>query len=386
MPTKASAQPYLDTLRGVIDEVVAPAAVEVDRTGTFPRAGIDALGRAGLLGLLSAPDVGGQGEGHRAATLVIEQLGHHCASTAMVAMMHYCAVPLVEASGSKAVREEVAGGRHLLALALSESGSRSHFWAPVSTARAADGSGGAQVRLDAHKSWVTSAGEADSYVWSSRPMDAEGLSTLWLVPAGAPGLSVGAPFDGLGLRGNSSSPMSAEGLVVPADAMLGPDGGGFDLMMMVVLPYFQLMNAAFSVGTMDAATTKAAAHVAGTRLTLLDQSLAESPTVRAYVARMRIRTDMVRTLVLDALDALEGGRDDVMLRVLEVKAAAGESATEVTDLAMRVCGGAAFRKEVGVERHFRDARAATVMAPTTDILYDFIGRITCGLPLFEEPS
>ena len=79
---------------------------------------------------------------------------------------------------------------------------------------------------------------------------------------------------------------------------------------------------------------------------------------------------------------LEQGRADAMLRVLEVKAAAGEAATEVTDLAMRVCGGAAFRKEVGVERNFRDARAATVMAPTTDVLYDFIGKAVCGLPLF----
>lgn len=377
-----TALPPLQALRSVIEEVVAPGAVEVDRSGTFPRAGIEALGQAGLLGLLSAPEVGGRGESFRAAALVIEELAQHCASTAMVAMMHYCAVPLVEAEGPRPVREAVAAGEHLLALALSEAGSRSHFWAPVSTA-VPEGDG---VRLDARKSWVTSAGEADSYVWSSRPMGADGLSTLWLVPADSPGLCVGAPFDGLGLRGNSSSPMTADGLIVPADAMLGADGAGFDLMMMVVLPYFQVMNAAFSVGTMDAATTKAAAHVAGTRLTHLDQSLADSPTVRAYVARMRIRTDMVHTLLLDCLAALEEGRDDLMLRVLEVKAAAGESATEVTDLAMRVCGGAAFRKEVGVERHFRDARAATVMAPTTDVLYDFIGRISCGLPLFEEPS
>lgn len=380
-PTGNALSP-LDTLRSVVDDVVAPAAAEVDRSGTFPRASIDALGQAGLLGLLSDTSVGGRGEGIRAAALVIEELAHHCASTAMIVMMHYCAVPLIEAEGAPPVREAVAAGEYLLALALSETGSRSQFWAPVSTATAS----GENVQLDARKSWVTSAGEADGYVWSSRPMAAEGMSTLWLVPADATGLSVGAPFDGLGLRGNSSSPMTAEGLLVPADAMLGPDGGGFDLMLMVVLPYFQIMNAAFSVGTMDAATTKAAAHVAATRLTHLDQSLAETPTVRAYVARMRIRTDMVRTLLLDTLAALEGGRDDTMLRVLEVKAGAGESATEVTDLAMRVCGGAAFRKEVGVERHFRDARAATVMAPTTDVLYDFIGRITCGMPLFEEPS
>jgi alkylation response protein AidB-like acyl-CoA dehydrogenase len=164
--------------------------------------------------------------------------------------------------------------------------------------------------------------------------------------------------------------------------MLGPDGGGFDVMMGTVLPYFQLMNAAASLGTMEAATTKAAAHVSGAQLQHLGQPLADLPTIRAYVARMRIKTDMVRTLLLDTISALESGRADTMLRVLEVKAAAGEAATEVTDLAMRVCGGAAFRKEVGVERHFRDARAATVMAPTTDVLYDFIGKAVCGMPLF----
>ena len=91
---------------------------------------------------------------------------------------------------------------------------------------------------------------------------------------------------------------------------------------------------------------------------------------------------MVHTLLLDTLNALEQGEPHAMLRVLEVKAAAGETATEVTDLAMRVCGGAAFRKDLGVERHFRDARAATVMAPTTDALYDFIGKAVCGMPLF----
>jgi alkylation response protein AidB-like acyl-CoA dehydrogenase len=193
---------------------------------------------------------------------------------------------------------------------------------------------------------------------------------------------VTAPFDGLGLRGNYSSPVIAEGVLVEKAAMLGSDGGGFEVMMNIVLPYFQFMSAGCCVGLMEAATTKAAAHVGGTRLEHLDSSLADLPTIRAYVARMRIKTDMVRALVRDALDALESGRAEAMLRVLEVKAAASEASTEVTDLAMRVCGGAAFRKEVGVERHFRDARAATIMAPTTDVLYDFIGKAACGLPLF----
>jgi alkylation response protein AidB-like acyl-CoA dehydrogenase len=67
---------------------------------------------------------------------------------------------------------------------------------------------------------------------------------------------------------------------------------------------------------------------------------------------------------------------------LEIKAAAAEAALSVAALGMRVCGGAAYRKEVGVERRFRDAQAASVMAPTTDVLYDFIGKAICGQELF----
>jgi alkylation response protein AidB-like acyl-CoA dehydrogenase len=225
--------------------------------------------------------------------------------------------------------------------------------------------------MQPHQRWATSAGQADSYVWSSRPLAADGPSTIWLVPGNADGLRIPAPFNGLGLRGNHSSPVTAVGVGVPRTAMLGADGGGFDVMMGIVLPYFQLMNAAAAVGTMAAATAKAAAHVAGARFQHLGQPLADLPTIRAYVARMQIKTDMARALLLDTIAALESGRADAMLRVLEV-----------TDLAMRVCGGAAFRKEVGVERHFRDARAATVMAPTTDVLYDFVGKAVCGMPLF----
>jgi alkylation response protein AidB-like acyl-CoA dehydrogenase len=372
------AQTYLDSLEKIAVEVIRPAAAEIDQTGDFPRAAMDALSKGGLLGLISAQEVGGMGQGLRAAALTIERIAQECASTAMVLCMHYAGTAVIEAHGPLEVRKEIAAGKHLTTLAFSERGSRSHFWAPVSSATGHNGT----VDLDAAKSWVTSAGQADSYVWSSRPLGAEGASTIWLVPADAAGLAVAGPFDGLGLRGNASSPITAKKVAVERSAMLGPDGGGFDIMMSIVLPYFQIMNAAFSIGTMEAATRKAAQHVSGARLEHLGSSLADLPTIRAYIARMRLKTDMAHTLLLDTLNAIEAGREDTMLRVLEIKAAAGEASTEVTDLAMRVCGGAAFRKDVGVERNFRDARAATVMAPTTDVLYDFIGKLECGLPLF----
>lgn len=369
---------HLEALERVIAEIVEPRAAEIDKTGAFPREALDALGKAGLLGLISAKEVGGSGLGPRAAAEVVERLARSCGSTAMVVCMHYAGTAVIEQHGPREVREAIASGRHVTTLAFSEAGSRSHFWAPTSTAVRAEGG----YRLDAKKSWVTSAGQADSYVWSSKPVAAEGPSTIWLVDAKAPGLTVPAPFDGMGLRGNASSPVTASGVTVAESAMLGADGAGFDVMMGIVLPIFSLMNASGSVGMMEAATAKAAAHVSGTSFEHLGSALAELPTIRAYVARMRVKTDLARTLWLDTIAAMETGREDTMLRVLEVKAAAGEAALEVTELAMRVCGGAAFRKDVGVERHFRDARAASVMAPTTDVLYDFIGKAVCGLPLF----
>jgi alkylation response protein AidB-like acyl-CoA dehydrogenase len=369
---------YLQRLNDVVSETIAPSAVEVDRHAQFPRGNVDALAKAGLLGLISAKEVGGGGEDMRAAAHVIEKISEACSSTAMVSCMHYCATAVLEKFGRIDVRKAIAEGRHVTTLAFSEAGSRSHFWAPVSTAVSSDGG----FVLDGVKSWITSASEADSYVWSSKPVSAVGASTIWLVSAKAAGVSTIAPFDGLGMRGNASSPVKGTSVKVTEEDRLGADGGGFDVMMGVVLPIFSVLNASASLGIAEAALQKACAHVGQTKFEHIGQSLAELPTIRAYVARSRIRLDAARALRDDTIAALQAQRPDAMLRVLEVKAAAAESALEVTDTAMRVCGGAAFRKDVGIERHFRDARAASVMAPTSDVLYDFIGKAVCGLPLF----
>jgi alkylation response protein AidB-like acyl-CoA dehydrogenase len=165
--------------------------------------------------------------------------------------------------------------------------------------------------------------------------------------------------------------------------MLGPDGAGLDVALGTALPWFLVLSGAFSLGLMEAVVAEAGTHLGATRLEHLGQTLVQQPLVRADLARMRLITDGVRALLTDTIAALETGRSDGQLRVLEIKAVAAEAAIDVTDLAMKVCGGAAFRKELGIERRFRDARAARVMAPTTDALLDFVGRAIAGLPLLE---
>jgi alkylation response protein AidB-like acyl-CoA dehydrogenase len=371
------AHAHTASLSSVIEETVAPNAAEIDKAGTFPRANVEALGKQGLLGLISADEVGGRGADMAAAADVIERLSGVCGSTAMVTLMHYAATALIEAHGGDDIRRAIANDGHLTTLAFSEAGSRSHFWAPLSTASADNG----QVVLEASKSWVTSAGEADSYVWSSRPLTVDGPMTLWLVPSTTAGLGVRGAFDGLGLRGNASSPVRAENVRIPRTAMLGADGAGLDIALQTALPFFLVLSAAFSLGLMEALVDRAAAHLTGTRLEHLGQSMAEQPDLRGRFAKLRIRTDEVRAFLSDTLTALGTGREDATLRVLQVKAVAGEAASEVADGVMRLCGGSAFRKEFGVERLFRDALAARVMAPTTEALQEFVGRVSLGMPL-----
>jgi isovaleryl-CoA dehydrogenase len=370
---------HLDALERVITDVVAPAATTVDEQGTFPSAAIKALGGAGILGLTASPDVGGGGGSMRDAAEVVLRLAATCGSTAMVVLMHYSAVATLEAYGPKDVRQAIGEGRHLTTLAFSEAGSRAEFWVPLSTATPLGGT----VVLEATKSWVTSGAEADSYVWSSRPVDqATGPMTLWLVPSQAEGLikNTGG-FDGVGLRGNGSIPVTADGVRVPLDARLGADGDGLDIALATALPWFLVLSGAFSLGILEAVTAQAGAHLSTTRLEHLGEALIQQQIPRTEYARLRLMTDRVRAFLSDTLSALETGRPDAQLRVLEVKAVAAEDAAVGCDLAMRLCGGAAFRKETSINRHHRDSLAARVMAPTTEALLDFVGRAVSGLPL-----
>ncbi|HEY7387999.1 MAG TPA: acyl-CoA dehydrogenase family protein [Bryobacteraceae bacterium] len=373
-----TSETYESALERVCTASIAPHAAAVDRDAAFPTDSLRALASAGLLGAISSTDSGGLDLGLSGAAHIIRRVAEECGSTAMVLTMHYCGAAVLESHGPKEARAAAASGEHLSTLAFSESGSRSHFWAPVGTACPHNG----HVQLNASKSWITSAAHATAYVWSSRPLAADGASTIWLVPASSPGLTVKGRFEGLGLRGNDSSPVAAADVAVPLSAMLGGDGQGFEIMMSIVLPVFAVLSAACSNGLMAGAIRRTVEHVTHTRHSDTAASLAELPTIRNYIARMRIKADLSDALLGDTIAAIAEKRADATLRILECKAAAAESASEVLDLAMRVCGGAAFRKEVGVERFFRDARAAGVMAPTTDVLYEFLGKAVCGMPLF----
>jgi alkylation response protein AidB-like acyl-CoA dehydrogenase len=375
----------LSNAKEIADSVLAPAARQNDKEGRFSSEAVAAFGRTGLLGMMLPAEVAGSALGPRTFAGVVATLAEADASVAMVYLMHVSAAATIAAArpgtAVAATLKEIAAGRHLSTLAFSEAGSRSHFWAPVSRARR----NAAGVHITAKKSWVTSAGHAQSYVVSSLAPDGAGPtdSTLYLVPTGTRGLSVAGPWDGMGLRANASAPIVLEDCEVSSGYQLTDDGAGFQTMLQVVLPLFNLGTAAVALGLCRAAVAATAAHLKSARFEHLGQSLGESlPTLRAQLAAMQIDTDGLSARIDDVIDHFERPRETTMLRVLESKAAAGDVAISVTSAAMRACGGAAFSKHMAVERLFRDAHAGAVMAPTGDVLREFIARAVLEMPLF----
>src|SRR5690242_14419632 len=252
----------------IASSTLAPTAAENDRLGRFSSEAIEALSRAGLLGMMLPAQIGGGALGPRAFADALTALAAADASVAMVFLMHTLAALTIAAAPRTPtldrVLEEIVAGHHLSTLAFSEAGSRSHFWAPVSRAISLNGRG---VRISAHKSFVTGAGHVQSYVVSALAPAGAGLtdSTLYLVDARSPGLTVSSPWDGLGLRANASSPVTLDGCEVTTDRRLTADGAGFATMLNVVLPLFNVGQAAVSLGICRSAVSATLAHLTTAR-------------------------------------------------------------------------------------------------------------------------
>lgn len=366
-------------------EVLGPRADQIDQARQFPRENLRALGTTGVLGLLIPRQHGGSGGTIADMARALETEGRNCASTGMVTLMHFCAMATIAAKGSDELRQRIlpaaARGEHLGTLAFSEAGSGGHFYMPVSEA----GQNGSGKLLSANKSFVTSAGEADSYVVSTRRAGATSPTdvNLYLVPKGAGGFTVRGKFEGLGLAGNASAPATLANVSVEDNARIGEEGSGFPTMLEVVLPHFQIGVASISIGIASAAFDVITARVRERKYEQAGgAALASIPRVQFLVAEMAIELNAARAYVNETIRKAMAGDPAAMIDVLGVKAKAAESCLGIVSRAMTLGGGWAFGRRGGLERMFRDAQAAAVMAPASDVIKDFVGKASLGIPLF----
>jgi alkylation response protein AidB-like acyl-CoA dehydrogenase len=375
-----SSETIIKTVKRIAKETVSPFARTVDSDMQYPRNAMDALRDTGLLGLTIPKEHGGLGQNISVACEVIEELAKACGSTAMVYLMHLCGVACYLSSAKPLpILTEIALGRHLTTLAWSERGSRSHFWAPTSYVTTT----AEVIVFSADKTFVTAAKEADSFIVSSRTSQASATSDTWLfyVKKTDTGILHSGEWRGMGMRGNGSNAVIFKECEIPRERALCPPGSGLNVMMQVVLPLFSLGVSSICTGLCEASTTDTLAHITATSFEEIDQKLADVPLLRARVAKMRTLTDAAKAHLHRSLKLALEESTDAPLQIMECKAFTSEIACIVTKLAMTACGGAAYSGRLPIERRFREAQAVPIMAPTTDVLYDLIGRTLCNLPL-----
>ncbi|HEX5771988.1 MAG TPA: acyl-CoA dehydrogenase family protein [Nocardioidaceae bacterium] len=378
----ATVQEAVARAREVARDIAAPLAEQTD-SGVWPEEALRAL-QSSLGGLVVPREDGGSGLGLRALAAVCETLGEACASTAIAFGMHNVAAAVIGAKPTERQRKEflrpIAAGEHLTTLALSEPGTGAEFWLP-------------QTRLTSHedgwlvngeKSFVTNGSKADSYVVSTVAADPDapaGEFSAVVVWGDSPGLSFHGSWDGIGMRGNSSLGARLEDVVIGPDALLGAPGDQIWYVFEVVAPFFLTAMAGTYLGVAQAALDDATEHLKRRRHSHTGRSISGEPVLQHRLGTLWAQVQSTRRLVYWAAEEADSGGPDALPALASAKAQVADTATSVVNDAMSLVGGMGYRDRHPIERHLRDARAAHVMSPTTDILRTWTGRALLDVPL-----
>jgi alkylation response protein AidB-like acyl-CoA dehydrogenase len=284
---------------------------------------------------------------------------------------------------TKQFLEPIAAGEHLTTLALSEPGTGAQFWLPQTAARWTD----TGLRIDGQKSFVTNGSRADSYVVSTVATDPDaplGDFSCVLVPGDAPGLTWLEEWNGIGMRGNSSRRLELGDVRVGGDHLLGSQGDQIWYVFEVVAPYFLMAMAGTYLGVAQASLDEAAAHLTRRRHSHTGRALAAETVLQHRLGTLWAQVERTRRLVHWAAEEGDAGGPQALAALASAKAEVADCAVGVANEAMTLVGGMGYRDRSPLERHLRDARAAHVMSPTTDILRSWTGRAVLGLPLLGE--
>jgi isovaleryl-CoA dehydrogenase len=364
---------------------VAPYAEAVDKDCLWPKKSLDALKEAGLMGLHVPKFLGGHGQGLLALLAMAESLGKFCSSTAMCYGMHCVGTAVIAAKATSDQNERflkpIAKGAHITTLALSETGTGVHFYLPQTTLTLSDG----QYVIEGEKQFVTNGGHADSYVLSGvadRQKGQTGEFSCVIIGKEAIEQSWQEPWHGLGMRGNASRRVELKGVRVPQANLLGQEGDEIWYTFEIIAPYFLMAMAGTYLGIAQSALDFSVKHIRGRRFHHSGEALSDAPVLQSKVAELWGAVQRTREFVYAAAERGDMGNNEKAIQwIMAAKVEASETAVYVTNEAMTLCGGIAYRENAKLGRLLRDARASHVMAPTTTVLKQWLGRSLLGLPI-----
>jgi alkylation response protein AidB-like acyl-CoA dehydrogenase len=372
-----------DTVREFMLGEVAPVVDEHERERRFPVEIVRRIGELGWLGIPIPEDEGGAGLDTLAYAIAVEEIGRVWGSLGLIVAAHTslgCGPLHLAGSHEQQQRYLVpmAQGKVIGAYGLTEPSAGSDSGGTRTTARRETGADREEWVLDGRKRFITNAGQAGTYIVTARTGDRDGGSpeiSAFIVPADAPGFSVGRLEDKLGLHASATGELLFEGARIPAGNMLGEQGSGFKTFL-AILDGGRISIGALAVGLAQAALD-AAIPYAQTR-EQFGRPIGSFQGVAFMIADMAMKIDAARLMTYRAAWLKDCGQP-YGTEAAMAKLFASEVARDVTNDAIQVHGGYGYVTEYKVERYLRDAKLTEIGEGTSQIQRMVIARNLLGL-------
>ncbi len=364
------------------EENIAPIAQELEDKTEFPYEVFKKLYQAGYLKLFIPAEEGGLGGDIYDHSEIIRAFATHSASVGLTYMMHNVALNLALNAAkpeirAKIVKEVIEEGK-ILALAYSESSSGVNFYYPDTTRATQEGD---HWLINGAKSMVTSAEAASYYMVIAKTGEDKADTDNFIVPLETEGVSFKmSSWRGIGVKSNVSCPMQLKDVKLSEDYRTGERNSGMYQILTFVAPLFIQGLAAVYSGLNVAIANEAIMH-AKDRTFPDGTTLANVDSIKLHLSRIYNYANAGVSACQCAALAAKNGEADALAKILSARVIAIENVIESGRLGMLVGGGRAYSQYRNFARYLADGLAGQVMAPSVDILHQWIGCVLTDQPI-----
>ncbi len=370
-------------------EVFKPLRAKYDEKEEFCPEAVEAMAAQKLFGLWLPKEYGGEGLGVNALALVLEELSKVCMGLALPAgtsalggmPMFFWATPEQRAKWLP----DLASGKKLWSFALSEAQAGSDATSIKTTAvKESD-----YYILNGSKHYISTGEAADFYtvaVSTNPSRGARGISLI-VVEKGTPGFTFGKKERKMGLRTNPTYDLLFRDCKVPASNLLGGEGKGL-FIVQETFDYSRPGIAAQALGLAQGAMAEAVKYLKIRKQ--FDQPVISFQSIGHELAELTAKVEAGRALVYkitslmdkeflaasanalknnttvhDELKALKGPRWTKYSAM--AKLFCSDTAMQVADRCINLCGGIAYTRDFPLEKFARDAKVTQIYEGTNHI-------------------